>query len=347
MRDDRGVLVISLDFELYWGMRDLVPLDQYRENLLGVRQAIPRMLELFEEFGVHATWATVGLLFFRSRDELLASIPGRLPRYDDPRLSPYPHLSAIGRDEASDPFHFGRALIEQIRRTPHQEIGTHTFSHYYCLERGQTEDDFRADLAAAVLAGRSAGVEVRSIVFPRNQVAPSYLLACSQAGITAYRGNEHSWLHSPRPVARETQVRRAVRLVDSYLDLSGDHATVPTALLGSEIVNIPASRYLRPYARSLRHLEGLRQRRITSAMLRAAAHGLVYHLWWHPHNFGRNLEQNLAILRRILEHYRRLAASHGMRSLGMAELAAEVRESRAGAPTAAASGARGAPRPRP
>jgi peptidoglycan/xylan/chitin deacetylase (PgdA/CDA1 family) len=329
MADDRGVLVISLDFELYWGMRDRVPLDRYRENLLGVRQAIPRMLELFDEFGVHATWATVGFLFSRSRDEMLASVPKRLPRYDDTRLSPYPHLSAIGSDESSDPFHFGRTLIERIRRSPHQEIGTHTFSHYYCLESGQTEADFRADLAAAIHVARAAGIELRSIVFPRNQVAPWYLAACAEAGIVAFRGSERSWPYMPRPLAGETPVRRAVRLVDSYLDLTSHHATAPTVLPESGIVNIPASRFLRPYTRSIRHLERLRRRRITSAMSHAAAHGLVYHLWWHPHNFGRNLEQNLAVLRRILEHFRRLTQSHGMRSLGMAELAGEVLQSRA------------------
>ena len=59
-----GALVISLDFELHWGVRDKRPVDgPYRENLLGAREAIPQMLDLFEEFGVAATWATVGFLF--------------------------------------------------------------------------------------------------------------------------------------------------------------------------------------------------------------------------------------------------------------------------------------------
>ena len=65
-----GALVISLDFELHWGVRDKRPADgPYRENLLGAREAIPRMLDLFEEFGVAATWATVGFLFAKNRRE--------------------------------------------------------------------------------------------------------------------------------------------------------------------------------------------------------------------------------------------------------------------------------------
>ena len=68
---DPGVLVISLDFELHWGVRDLTPVDgPYRGNLLGAREAVPRMLELFERFEFGATWATVGFLFASTRDEL-------------------------------------------------------------------------------------------------------------------------------------------------------------------------------------------------------------------------------------------------------------------------------------
>ena len=70
-----GALVISLDFELHWGVRDSRTLDSYRANLLGVRQAIPAMLELFAARGIHATWATVGILFCRNKKELEDTLP--------------------------------------------------------------------------------------------------------------------------------------------------------------------------------------------------------------------------------------------------------------------------------
>src|SRR3954471_23360091 len=102
-----GSLVISLDFELHWGVRDHRSVADYRENLLGVRQAIPQMLELFRRYDVHATWATVGFLFFDNTKDLLAGLPERRPQYADPRLSPYAELESIGPDEAADPFHYG------------------------------------------------------------------------------------------------------------------------------------------------------------------------------------------------------------------------------------------------
>ena len=53
-------LIISLDFELFWGMQDVVSLEAYKDNILGVRKAIPMMLEMFRNKGIHATWAAVG-----------------------------------------------------------------------------------------------------------------------------------------------------------------------------------------------------------------------------------------------------------------------------------------------
>ena len=61
MASTAGIFTISLDFELHWGVHDQRPLAAYARNLLGAREAIPRMLELFDAIAL--TWATVGLLF--------------------------------------------------------------------------------------------------------------------------------------------------------------------------------------------------------------------------------------------------------------------------------------------
>jgi len=128
-----AAFIISLDFELRWGARDVKIGTQYRKNLLGVRRVVPALLAAFAEYGIHATWATVGFLLFSNRTELLASLPEQRASYDDLRLSPYQDMQAVGLDEEEDPLHFGRSLINQIRAHPGQEIATHTFSHYYCL----------------------------------------------------------------------------------------------------------------------------------------------------------------------------------------------------------------------
>ena len=105
--EDGGAFVISLDFELFWGVRDKRTISGYGPNILGVRRAIPGMLDLFQSRGIACTWATVGFLFCADKSELLASFPQLRPRYRDLRLSPYNDLADLGRDEESDPYRYG------------------------------------------------------------------------------------------------------------------------------------------------------------------------------------------------------------------------------------------------
>jgi hypothetical protein len=87
-----GQFVISLDFELLWGVRDHADRDSYGGNVLGARDAVPKMLELFADKKICATWATVGFLFCESKEELLASFPSELPAYLNPRLSNFSYI---------------------------------------------------------------------------------------------------------------------------------------------------------------------------------------------------------------------------------------------------------------
>src|SRR3546814_13796157 len=79
-------------------------------------------------------------------------------------------------------------------------------------------------------------------------------------------------------------------------------------------MNVRSSRFLRPYKPGLKSLEEMRLSRICRAMRQAAISGSVFHLWWHPHNFGADIAENMAFLRRILESYRQLADEYGMTS---------------------------------
>ncbi len=317
-----GAFVISLDFELHWGVRDTAAPDgPYRNNLLGARQAVPRMLALFREFDAAATWATVGFLFARSERELREYSPKLRPAYRNPALDPY--REPLGPDEAHDPLHYAPSLIEMIRNCPRQEMATHTFSHYYCLEEGQDLEMFRADIVAALAISADRGFPIRSIVLPRNQYLPAYGQVLRECGITIYRGTERHWMYQTGATSRQrTPWRRAARIIDNYLDLSGPNVTPWGAIPQPDgMSNVPSSRFLRSYSASLAALEPLRFQRIAKAMTQAAATGQIFHLNWHPHNFGLNLEENLAFLRRILAHYRSLNDRYGMQSLSMAEVA--------------------------
>lgn len=320
-----GTFVISLDYELFWGVRDKRTIESYGENLRGTRAAVPAMLKLFATHGIRATWAAVGFLFFDSKPALLANLPAVRPEYANANLSPYPALADIGSDEAADPYHFGLDLLRQIQATPGQEIGTHTFCHYYALERGQTAAAFRADLEAAIAAGRRVGVEIKSLVFPRNQYNAEYLAICRELGLTSYRGNEPHWIYKERSEEQQALWKRGARLLDAYLNISGHHTFQLEEVAGAQPpFNIPASRFLRPWSVRLRVGEELRIRRIEAGMSHAARTGEIFHLWWHPENFGAHLPQNMSNLTRLVRHFDKLRATHGFQSATMGELAARL-----------------------
>lgn len=56
----------------------------------------------------------------------------------------------------------------------------------------------------------------------------------------------------------------------------------------------------------------------------AAKKGLIYHLWWHPHNFGINQPENLSFLEKILMHYKKLNKEFDFENKNMQQLADEI-----------------------
>lgn len=317
-----GIFTVSLDFELYWGMRDVVSHEGYRYNLAGTPAAVHAMLELFKAYEIHATWAVVGFLFFDKRETLLNDLPEPRPSYTNAAFDLYRYIREEEHPQRSS--HFAPDLIREIANTPHQEIATHTFSHYYCLEEGQDAESFSADIRKAVSITKShTGREVRSIVFPRNQYNRDYMPLLYTSGIRAFRGNEPHSVYDAVHWEGRGMKRRLVKLLDTYIDLTGYHTYDPARLRRIEgVLDIPASRFLRPFTPLLSPLDGFKLRRIKRAMTHAARRGEIFHLWWHPHNFGRYRRANLAFLEKILHHYRSLQQRYGMRSLTMAEIEA-------------------------
>ena len=310
--------MVSLDFELYWGVRDHRRLDgRERNRLLAARGVVPEVLAAFRDHDIRATWATVGFLFARSREEALACRPDQVPHYRQAELDPY--IEQMGRDESEDPFRFAPSLIREIEQVAGQEIGSHSYSHYYSLEAGQSEKEFSADVASAKRIAENSGYQLTSYVFPRNQVRRRYLPILQQAGFHAYRGTEPA--ASKAPVTYHEQRRpllRALRLADAYWDLNGPQTVAFPQ--GGGLARVAASRYLRPFSPALRALESVRLRRIATAMKSAATEGRIFHLWWHPEDFAGRPDRNIEFLRKVLNTFDKCRRNDGMASLSMGDV---------------------------
>ena len=322
---ETGIFTISLDHELHWGVSATRTVESYRNNLDNERAAINGMLDLFRNYEIHATWAVVGMLFCHDRNELLEwCLRVDKPNYVNKKLSNFELAKKIGFNEKEDPYHFGPSIIDSIVAVPFQEIATHTFSHYFCIEEGQTIKNFESDLQAALAIGKRYNFFKNSIVFPRNQYRQEHLKASFEAGISCYRGSQSSRMYHFQSV--ETKKRKALRMLDCYISISGDNTYKLSRHIGDKIYNIPATRFFRPFDPRLGAFEKFRLARITNEMTYAAKTKRLYHLWWHPHNFGANLDKNLDNLELVLKHYKKLNQKYDFASRNMMEICTMYKE---------------------
>lgn len=308
---------VSLDFELFWGMTGTVPFDEYATNIINGRKAISNVLALFDKYGIHATWATVGFQFAKNRTELESFLPPMelRPSYCVKTCDTYTILPDIDDSEEKYPFFFSLPVIEEISRHANQEIGSHTFSHYYCREPGQTTKQFEADMIAARNIADAKGYEIQSVVFPRDMSTAEHVGVLKKLGFLVFRDEADDWIHNKihfRPL------RRALSLMDVYFPLTGYACPQPTVIDG--IVRTVGNRQFRYYFKPLFFMERLKVHRIKKQMLYAAKHGLSYHLWWHPHNLGDHTESLLRQLDDIMSYYCVLNRKYGMQSVNMKEL---------------------------
>ncbi|MCX2837903.1 polysaccharide deacetylase family protein [Salinimicrobium sp. MT39] len=310
-----GALVISLDFELLWGVFDKVDWREKKEYFLKTRQVIPQILQLFQKNEISCTWATVGMLFNESWEEWNQNIPDVLPEYENKKLSAYSYGKSIQSKETEE-LCFAPDLIKRIKETPGQEIGTHTYSHYYCLEPGQGIDGFNADLTMACWIAQKFGIELKSLVFPRNQYNKEYLEICRQIGLGAVRTNPENWYW--KDTQKDSLLQKVFRTGDAYFGLNDkSYSDLPEIFPG--IQGQKASRLLRPYSRK-RFQNKKRLQRIISEMEAAAKHNQIYHLWWHPHNFGGDPKNNMKELIHILDNYKKLKVKYDFSSVTMETL---------------------------
>ena len=316
---NKGTLIISLDFEMMWGALDLwTPEDYGQTNVQHVEEVIQRLITLFKKYEIHATFASVGLLMLRGKEEEKKYRPSMPPSYLNAKLSPYNdnYIDNIGQES----LYFAPYIIHFLKEQKNVEVASHTFSHYYCWEKGQTAEQFEEDMRLTSKVAKEKGVQLDSIVFPRNQVSNAYLEICAKYGFKVYRGISPRFSSLPKNNIHAF-LQRIGRLIDTY-NIWGTPSTIKHQSINTEpIINVPSSRFLRPYDRRLKLLDRLRLKRIQREMSYAAKHGEMYHLWWHPHNFGANMNENFDFLEKILETYKTLQMQYGMESMTMKEYA--------------------------
>ena len=322
----QGIFTISLDFELHWGVFDKKDRASRTACYKNTIELIPRLLNLFEKYEVHVTWATVGALFAEDQKEWQQLKPAILPGYTLEKYSAYKWVDQNGLPEDFYFAHFAPQAINNILNYDGQELGTHTFGHYYCLERQNGFEAFDADLKAAKKAASKFNSSPVSLVFPRNQFNNECLDVCYNNDIKVVRSNPANWFWEPIPDGKSHLLRKVFRTGDAYIPL-GQRTSYPLSSIvvkPGEPLQLPASRFLRPWTGNYQLANKLSLQRLVKELKAAALHKECYHLWWHPENFGDFPEENMRNLTLILEEYKKCKEKFGMVSWNMGEYVTQL-----------------------
>jgi peptidoglycan/xylan/chitin deacetylase (PgdA/CDA1 family) len=185
-RLQRGVVTISIDFELAWGWAYAKGLTRDDAVRIGLRERaqVPEILAHMDTFDVPCTWATVAHLFLekceRNGNGLAHPEIVRTPYFENHywRFSTGDWFQVDPcTDYKRDPAWYAPDLIEMILRAKAKhELGCHSFSHggfgRYC-----PNDAAESKIDACLEVMKSFGVTPRTWVFPGNDVGNFEALA--------------------------------------------------------------------------------------------------------------------------------------------------------------------------
>lgn len=269
--------MISVDAELAWGFHDRFPLSEPKKRrFVRARDAWRRLVELFDEYEIPATWAIVGHLVEPEFD--VESVYQELP----PGLEMF---RKYGQYEQN--IWLGEELIQGVldARVSH-DIGSHSFSHpLFDLIPPEIAD---TELRLSRKLSDWYGDEPTSFIFPRNIVSKRKNL--KQNGFYCYRG------HRPEEHVR-SETLDSLRFLTGYATGALPPPVVSPTVDEYGLVNVPASLYLGgrkalPWS-VLRRFRG-------DPVVSMARSGIdcirrqdgVFHVYVHPHDLQQEADFN-------------------------------------------------------
>ena len=312
MTDKTGYFVFSLDTELAWGYfdNDQVRRTRFSPDGARERESIGRLLDILDEFGISATWACVGHLFYETCEHC-----STCPVFS--WKEKYGSFEEIY--ESNHPLWYGADVIDLLlTRGARHEIAFHGYTHEVFDQRAMTEQDARTEIREWLRVAGRKGIVPHTVVFPRNRIG--HLPLFEESGFRCYRGAEPaSDLGMLRWFGR---IRRRLRQVPFVF-------TPPVYDLPSPgpygLVNLPASpNYFKRGRRSSRFFDALNLSNFSMSgairgVRRAAEESKVVHVWSHPCDF--QTDKDWEKLRYLFRHVSEQVSQGAIQSVTMGDLA--------------------------
>ena len=281
--------IMSLDCEGKWGMADGLRPYHHRDltdrNLV---QAYAQLLAMLARHDIAATFAFVMAFTLSEAQRRGFAVLDRQQNPGDGWLRHYWASLDAGLNEG---WHVPEAL-DRVRGDGRHEIASHSFCHRPLGDDVIDEAEAAAELAHAAEAAKLKQVELRTLVFPRNQVGN--LGAVRSAGYLGYR------TRLDRPGGARG---KAGALLDEF-----DTRAAPQEPLADRqgLVAIPPGRFFN-WRFGLRRLvpPPVTVARWRNQLDRCAREGGIVHLWLHPHNLITG-PGTANVLAEVLGHVARL-----------------------------------------
>ena len=326
-QDDQGVFIVSLDFELFWGHVDKLHPEEHSE-FEKIHTIVPRLCALFQKYHIHATWGVVGGMLASNDDEFLKYLPRPVSEQTKQAIQKL-GIGSFDNLNCSRKLLYAPELVRLVAETPGQEIGTHTYSHYYTEHERSSVDEFEREIKASIAIMNSYGYCCDTVIFPRNQVSTRFLPVLQKNGLYVYRGSHESetWIGRTKRFQRFFHIDAPIWILSNYLPLS--KSTYKIIRFGyEELCNIKSSRLFKPAKASYGWLEKLKVLYYKSEMTRAAKKGEIYHIWFHPFNMIQDTELYFDQLESLFRHFQVLQEKYEVKSFNMKEAADYYREKR-------------------
>jgi hypothetical protein len=307
-RAPAGKLIVSFDVELGWGSSgELTPRE--RERVKSARALLPELLETVRSTGSVATWAvTMAVLhegptafnqFLNEQGE---------SAFGSQICQAYPHLA--GAPEA----YFYPELLSDLLHCPGQEVACHGYSHVVWDGLSGAEQWLDRELRLSQELAKRLGVQLLTLVFPKNRYSALSLAVARRHGFLGFRGDE--FVSESRELSLPALLLGRTRRFLGAFGLGGS-ASRGTVRSEAGLLRVPGQRFLRLEDPSwLRRAHLAHVRAELSALARR---GEILHIWCHPENFTREPRVALSAFRGLLALGAELREAGLIENITMAE----------------------------
>lgn len=298
----KGVLVISHEIELAWGVHPIRAYNRLSKDGKREREALKRLLSIYRNYNMSVTWAIVGHLFLDrcSGDHPISYTSNWFE--DDP-----------GTCLKDAPLWYGRDIVEEILSDPqNHEIASHSFSHVPFNHCSREVAEFEIGRCREI--AKEFNIKLKSFIFPYN--APGHLDLLPKYGFETFRAEQLLFESKSNNNLIQMIYKKIVydeksplhkysnflihlaKYINLILNLYPIPISQPRKVL-DDLHLIPMSRVL-PLSEGLAMWDRLKIRETKNAIDLAVVKPGVLHLWCHLHDYKR--ERDIKNLETILQY---------------------------------------------